>query len=489
MPVGVIVNTTASPGNTDTTAVEGGTFFVAGLTERGDTAEAVLVRSMAEYAEKLGGRVAFGTVHDQLAAFFGEGGARAYVARVVGAAATAGTITLTDRAGVPVDTLRLDAASPGAWSADLEVTVADGVVPDTFTVTVTLAGQVVEVFPDLATPAAAAVAINGRSTYLTATDLGSATAAPDNNPAATAATALSAGADDRAAVTGPDYVAALDRFTPGLGAGAVAIPGQSADTVGAGLIAHATDRRRLALLAPAAGSSIAQATASATALRATTGAENAGMFYPHVLVPDGAGGTRTISPEGYVAGVRARAVRTEGPWRAAAGEISAARFVAGPATPLTADEVNQLNDSRVNPLRTIAGSTRVYGWRSLSTDSVNYLHLSGADVLNVVAARAQVALEQFVFRTVDARGHLFSDIEGEVIGILEPMRAAGGLYERIDDEGNVTDPGYSVDTGPSVNTPAQLAAGEVNVAVAIRVSPIGELIRLNITKVALTASV
>jgi hypothetical protein len=489
MAVGVVVETTATPGNSETTPTPGATFFVAGLTERGDVDGPVLVRSMAEYAEKLGGRVAYGNLYDALAAYFGEGGVRAYVARLTGDAATTGTLMLVDRAGAPLDTLRLDAASPGAWSSGVTVQVADGIVDDTFTITVRVGGQVVETFADLASPAAAAAVINGRSAYLVATDQGSATAEPNNNPAVLAATALSAGDDDRGSLVAADYVTALERFPASLGAGAIAIPGHAASAVGAGLIAHANDRRRMALMAPAQGADVAAASAEAAALRATTGSQHAGMFYPWVTVPDGSGSTRTVSPEGYVAGVRARAHRQVGPWRAAAGEIAAARYVVAPAQELTTTEVNTLNDSRVNPIRVIAGSTRVYGWRSLSIDTVNYLHLTASDMLNVIAAEAQVALEQFVFRSVDAKGHLFAELEGEVIGILEPIRSAGGLYERLDDDGNPIDPGYSVDTGPTVNTVATLALGEVNIAVAIRVSPVGELIRLNITKVAIAAAV
>ena len=481
---GVTVTTETAPGGGDLETGRAGTYYVAGLTQRGAVDGPVQLRSLSEYTSKLGERVSYGALYDDLATFFAEGGTRAYVARVVGDAAAVGTLTLQDRAGVPVDTLRIDAKDPGAWSSDVTVEVTDGIVADTFDLIVRHDGDIVENYRNLASPAAAVTA-TATSGYIRAFDLGSATVAPDNNPAVQAATALSAGDDDRGSVVAADYVTALDRLGADLGAGVVAIPGQTADTVGAGLIAHARATRRLALLAPASGQTVQQASATALALRNTAGAEHAGIFYPWVQVPDGAGGVRTISPEGYVAGVRARTVAAVGTWRAPAGDIARAKYVTGLETDLTEDDIGSLTDDHVNAIRTAFSSVRLYGWRSLSTDQVNYRFLNGRDVLNDVASQLDRQLEQYVFRTIDGRGALFTEVEGTVASVVQPLAAAGGLYANVDAEGNEVDPGFRIDTGPTVNTVETIAAGEVRVAVALRVSPVGELIRVTISKVSL----
>lgn len=488
MAVGVLVNTGARPGSSTGERRPGSTYFLAGLAERGDTVNPILVRSMAEYEEKLGGRVTYGFLHDDLTAYFAEGGERAYIARVVGGAATKGARILVDRAGAPVNTLTLTAKNAGAWSANLTVEVQDGAIANTFRVLLYLSGVLVESYLELTAPADAATQINARSNFVTAANLGSATVAPNNNPAVLAATALSAGTDDRAAVVAGDYVTALGRFGPELGSGIVAIPGQTSTAVGAGLIAHAKAFRRIGATAPAVASSVAAVKAAAAALRATSGSEHVGMFYPWLTVPDGAGGLRTIPPEGYVAAVRARAFRLAGPYRAPAGEIAASRHVAGTeGSILTQAQVNDLADARVNPIRLMAGTVRLYGWRSLSVDEVNYKLLTGRDTLNVLAQRAETALEQFVHRPVDGRGLLFGEIEAELVAILDPMRADGGLYELTDEDGVRIDPGYTVDSGPSVNTPETLANNEVRANVAIRISPAAELITITVTKVAFDA--
>lgn len=487
---GVVVETATRSGPAVFDSASASTYFVAGLTERGDSDRPVLLRSMGDYLAKLGGRVTYGALFDDLTTFFEEGGTTAYVSRVTGAAATTGTLTLNDRAGTPQPTVRIDALGEGAWSSGVTVTVENGTAANTVNVIVT-AGDVEERFNGLDSPSAIVTALLG-SNYVRATNLGSATAAPDNNPATSAATALSAGADDRASVAAADYVAALDKFGPELGAGAVAIPGQAAAAIAAGVATHCRNHRRIGLLAPTVGSTPTSAISQkVSAVNAATAEEHLGIFYPWVKVPDGlgTGGTRTISPEGYVAGVRARAQQQEGPWRAPGGQISESRYVVGLERVLTRAESDNLDENEVSAIREFPTGVRLYGWRSLSPDEANYSLLTGRDVLNFVAVEGEKRLEQYVFRSIDGRGQLFGELAAEMIGLLEPIRVQGGLYERSDAQGNPIDRGYRVETGPSVNTDTTLQRNIAVVAASIRVSPTGALIKLLITKVGLTAAV
>lgn len=487
---GVVVETGVTPVGGSLDPDPGATYFVIGLTERGSVTEPILVRSMSEVTDKTGARVPYGSVFDDLQTFFAEGGGHAYIARVVGDGATVGTLILDDRAGAPLETIRLDAANPGAWSTQVSVEIVDGDAADTFRINVRLNDSIAEIYNDLDSPVTAVDAINNSSALLTATNLGSATAAPNNIPALLASTPLSAGTDDRASVVAADHVAAADAlFEPDLGPGDIAAPGQPSSAVGAGLKAHAAANRRIALLAPASSSSVAQARAAALALRGGAGSESAALFYPHIQVPDGAGGTRTISPEGYVAAVHSRAIREFGPWRAPAGEIAAARYVTAVETVLSRGDLDTLADGLVNPIRTSRGGTpRLYGWRSLSNDAVNLRMLTAAGVLAVAAHRAEQVLERYVFSSPDAGGLLFAEAATDLAGIFEPWRVAGGLYEQIGPDGDAVDAGYVIDLGPNVNTPDSLARNEINAVIGLRVSPVGELIRVRITKVPVNSS-
>lgn len=483
---GVLVQTATRSGPAATGLAPAATYYLSGLTERGPTDEAVALRSMADYERFFGGRVSYGSVYDSLTTFFAEGGALAYVGRAVGAAAGNGFLILQDTAGTPAATLRVEALGAGAWSSGVTVQVSAGTQASTFNLLVAYQG-VTETYTNLASPSAAVAALK-QSSWVRAIDQGSATAAPANNPAVLAVTALSAGNDDRAAVNAAGYLAALDRLGPGLGAGAVAIPGQAAAAVAAGVAAHAKANHRIGLLATLAAQTPVQAIAEKAAVQAAAADEEyLGLFYPWILVPDGAGGTRTVPPEGYVAGARARAHLRDGAWRAPGGELSSARYVVGVERDLTRAESDNLDDNEVSALRSVAGTVRVYGWRSLSLNEADYALLTGRDVLNYLVTEGEKRLEQYVFRSIDARGHLFSELAAEVTGLVEPIRVAGGLFEAYNLEGDQLDPGYRVDVGPGVNTSASLLASEARVSLLVRIAPTGSLIRLTVTKVGLTA--
>lgn len=478
---GVKVSTATRSGPSAPLRAASGQFFVVGLAERGPTDRASLVRGIADFETIYGNRPSYGFLYDSVKTFFDEGGDQAYVARVVGDAATVGTITLKDTTPVtPADTLKFDAANAGAWSSNLSVIVADGALADTKRIQVLLGAEVVEDWNNIASPADAATKFTN-SPYVAVTDLGSVTAAPDNLPANGTFT-LTAGADDRAAVVAADYTAALDLFTESLGDGAVSIPGIGT-TVHAGLVAHAKANRRIALLSAAQ-------TAIVTDLQTAAGAVNAdvaGLFAPWVLISDGAGGTRACPPEGYVAGVRNRAHTQVGPWRVPAGNIAIARSVIGLQTEFTKSESDTLDASRVSVIRRVANSVRLYGWRSLSSDESNYGYLSIRDLLNRLVVESELRLEDYVFSPIDGKGQLQSAINAEITGIVEPIRQAGGLFERLDAKGNLVDPGYLVETGNTVNSEASLANNEVRARLSVRPSPTAAMVSLTIVKVGLLA--
>ena len=242
---GVNVTTSARSGPVAPLRASSGQAFFIGQTERGPADVAVRLRSFSDYTSVFGSRVNYGFLYDSVKTFFEEGGEQCYIGRTVGNAATVGTVTLSDQAVAPLSTLRFDAANAGAWSSGVSIVIADGSLADTYKVSVVIAGDTVESVNNISTPLAAVGAFS-TSNYVRATNLGSVTAAPNNNPV-NGAFALSAGADDRAAIVLADYEDALELFTQGLGDGAVAAPGLGS-TVHTALETHASANRRVALL-------------------------------------------------------------------------------------------------------------------------------------------------------------------------------------------------------------------------------------------------
>jgi len=475
---GVNVTTTTRTGPVASNLAPSGQVFMAGQAERGSVTEAVVIRGLADFRAKFGDRVAYSHLYDNIATFFEEGGAQAYVTRVVGPAATIGDVTLNDRQTPSEPTLTIAAANPGAWSSNLDVVVEDttGSITE---IRIVLNDVTVETFSG--TTVGEIVDALADSQYVTVTNEGSDGVAPANKPAEGTFT-LSAGSDDRANITATHYETALTRFDLSLGDGSVAIPGVGS-SVHSALIAHAAANRRIALLSESETASVATLKSTAAALNS----EYAGLFAPWVQISTTTG-TRYTSPEGYVAGVRNRAHVEAGPWRAPAGQIAVARSVIGLKYDYNRATGDELDAAKVSAIRLINNTVRLYGWRSLSDDTANYALLIGRDVLNRIVVESERRLEQFVFQTIDGKGQLLSAIGGTITGILEPMRAAGGLFERVAEDGSPIDSGYLVETGSSVNTLENLANNIVNARVSVRVSPAAALISVTIVKVGLLSN-
>lgn len=487
---GVSVTTGTISGPSAPARAPSSTYFAAGLTERGPVTaprpddDAIL--TFNQFVALYGVRPNFGTAWDDVKTFFEEGGTRLYFQRVVGPAATAGAVAapLGDRATTPDDTLNVTAANPGAWSSRVSVSVLDGPTAATFRVQVLLDGVVVEDFTNLSSPQNAVSKINAVSPYVNLADAGSASVAPTNNPKATTTpVVLTAGTDDRASVTGTHYIAALTKFGDGLGDGAVALPGIGSSVHNA-LIAHADAHNRVAILAGARGDDKATMAAYAASLDA----KRAGYFAPWVQIQDGFGGVRAISPEGYVAACRARAHERTGPWRAAGGDLAKARFVVAPDQVFTPADANDLDNSKVSVIRTLASATRLYGWRSLAADQENWGLLTNADVINRIVVEAQKRMEAYVFETIDSSGHLLAAVVGELTGIVQPMATAGGLFALTDSTGEQLDPGYKVVADSSNNPVGSLALNQIFAQLGVRVSPTAAMVFVQVSKAAVTAS-
>jgi len=486
---GVSVTTGTISGPSAPARAPSSTYFAAGLTERGPITPPTVrnaIYSFNQFVATYGARPSFGTAWDDIKTFFEEGGTRLYFQRIVGPAAAAGTLgsALADRATTPDDTLTVAAASPGAWSSRVSLNVVDGPTAATYRIQVMLDGAVVEDFTNLSSPQNGISKINATSQFIRLADAGSTTAAPNNNPKATTTpVTIAAGTDDRASINTASYIAALDKFSDGLGDGIVALPGIG-PSVHTALIAHADAHNRVAALAGARGDD----KATMASYAASIDAKRAGYFAPWVQIQDGFGGVRAISPEGFVAACRARAHERVGPWKAAAGETGKARFLVGPDQVFTPAEANDLDGSKVNIIRILAGATRLYGWRSLAADVDNWGMLTGADVINRIVVEAAAQMEPYVFDVIDSSGHLLASVTGTLTGIVQPMASAGGLFAGRDPAGDIVDPGYKV-TADDTNNPVQsLALNQILGAVGVRVSPTAAMVFIQVSKAGVTAS-
>jgi hypothetical protein len=479
---GVRVTTAVRTGPTGVTIAPASTFFIVGTAERGPVDEAVLVESLADFEAYYGDFNSSYSLHQQIETFFEEGGTRAYVSRAVGASTSVGTITLNASGAVPA--LTLDAANPGAWSADLDVVVeASG---SGFLVKLLYDGSLKYTTGEVANVSEAVNKINASpvaSAYVEATAVSGSSVL-----VAATATPLSTG-DNGDAPLAADYVTALELFGPELGAGAVAAPGQFGSTIYNGLLEHAGANNRIAIFGFDPSYDEDDAIAEVAGYAAVEFASAASFYYPHVTIPGAGQTTLTLSPEGYVAAKRSIAHNRIGPWQPGAGVLSQARFVTGTSATVNKSVGDALDEGRVNAIRVIQGTVRIYGARSASNDEVNYRYITQQDTLNHIVVEAERTLEDLVFSAIDGRRTVFGRTEARLIAILEPMRAAGGLYEAFDVNGNQIDPGYSVEVTDALNPVAQLQDGLIRAKVGVRISSVGDRIEVEVVKSNLTSSV
>ncbi|UGL61900.1 tail sheath protein [Arthrobacter phage EastWest] len=484
MAIGVEVTTSLRSGPSNP-GVQSGRLHIAGLTEFGPVGRGVVVRSIAQFLATFGDRTAYSSnTFDTARLFFEEGGSELVVSRVVGPGATKGSLTLKD--ALAANTIKIEAIDPGAGSAGTNVEVTEGDAAGQFNVIISRGSTVLTRFTNMTSPADL-VSAAATNPFVRITSLGSASAAPQDNPIVLAPTTLSAGADDRANVTAQIVVDALDAAGEIAQGGAVAAPGYTVATIGALLAEHAKTFNKIALLSVGVGASRDEAIAAAGTLGVSNANDAAGIFWPSIVIPDGAG-TRVIGPEGYVAAVRAKAHRDVGFWKVPAGDSARMRWAVGTDVALDVPGNNVLADAYVNGIVTTGTKTRLYGWQSLAADRENLGMLTGRDSLNNLRILIAAALEPFVFEVLDGRRHLLGKIEGAVVGVVDPISKLNGFYALKDGDEEI-DPGYRVDVSEALNTVTSAQSNTVLVSTTVRLSPTAQLIQAEIIKVPLAASV
>jgi len=462
-------------------------WHIAGITEKGPlNSQGLVIGSIAEFAAIYGGRTTWtADTFNAVETHFEEGGSEVVVSRVVGPAATRGSVQLADSLGV--NTIQIQTIDPGPHSGAYEV-VVENHTDGTFSVIVeNETGRAMDAFRN-AESVTDLIDLAANAQNVTVTNLGSTSVGAAANPVE-GRFPMVAGTDDREAIETQHYVDALNAAGDVAPGGAVSIPGMPADLIAAGLLAHAKAYRKQALMDTARGSDYAAALNTGDVLAGTANARHGALFYPWINIPDGTR-TRKAPPCAFAAAARARAHREVGYWEAAAGDRSLTRWPVRPVDRVDVNRNNELASHYVNGIVSTTGAVeriRLYGWSTLSTieEEASIAH---QDTLNNIACDVQEALEPYVFQINDGRGILKSRIEGSVRGVLEPLVRANAVYARVVN-GQQLDPGYRVVVDEAPSTYQGQNSTELRVTVAVRLSYTAELIVVSVSKVALTSAV
>lgn len=488
---GVIVTTGTRTGPSGNGIATGEVFFMAAECERGIDSEAVLVTSLAEFVTAFGGYVsATKYAYQQARVFFEEGGSAMYVANTAGSGVRA-TVALTAEPSAPGVTLT--AVGAGTWGNLIKVAVVNNDTDATISVYYNGETDAELLFTYTGNCQEIVDAVNNSTVLANYCTAALTTSAVGTSILSTTVTIAAPSNGTYVAATSTQRTAALALFTPDLGPGAVAVPGlydgTDTDEYDA-ILAHCVANKRIGLVSFAPTASVSAARGVSTAYKATdqTGQEHLAFYYPNVVIPSGTGVNLSVPPEAYVAAVRARTIKTSGPWRAYAGVVSESRFVTGLATSVSRANGDLLDADRINAIRIINGSVRIYGARSHSTVTSQWRFITNRDTMNYVVFKAEESLEPLVFSGIDGRGGVYLAIRSALQGVLEPIRQAGGFFEMFDTQGRKVDSGYTITVDDSLNPLAQLETGLIKARVGVRVSSVGDKIDVSIIKSNLTST-
>jgi phage tail sheath protein FI len=310
-------------------------------------------------------------------------------------------------------------------------------------------------------------------------------------PAILAATALTGGADDRAAITDVHRVAAINRNSPDdNGPGPVAYWGATTAAVRAGVTAHclASGGMRVAALDAVDTTSPTTAAADGLTMRTDTGAGVAAMFWPWTNVAGITPGTfRAIPPSATAMGIVGRNSKAGvTPNQAPAGKYGESRTAVSLRSQATVTDPDRttLNNAGVTFIRAVRGGFRIYGARTLVDPVSRPLQAwwSNAILYMAIVAKAYDVMEDYVLRVVDGQGLIFSDLNRDLTAIVKPYWEDGSLF------GATFGDAALVVTDASVNTPARLALGELHAVVAVRPGPPAERVVLELVKTGITTN-
>lgn len=484
-----------------------------GITERGPIGTPQFITSFDDFVKIFGGFTVNSDLSLAMQGFFDNGGTSAWVSRTVHytditSAATqtalAATITLVDRAGSPLSTLKVDGKTPGAYANDIKAIIEDATSGNTdeFNLKIEEDGVVKEIFPNVSMTDTDDNYVedivndpdNG-SNLVAVVDLDSATASPTDLPALGTFT-LIGGDDGLTSLADTDFTGneaaetGVHAFDDVQDLTILVIPGRATSAVHNKMISYCEvtrDGSMFAIMDPPAGLS---GTGIVT-YKVTTAAlvsEFAAIYWPRIKILNpsavvfGTATQITVPPSGHICGVYARTDGsfTGGVYRAPAGiEVGRMFNVLGFETnEVLKDAVRDLvYPQLINPLTSFPGSARfIDGSRTL---------LQGGNFPSVPERRGVIFIEQTIKRTLET----FRQSQNDEItrANVENTITAFLLTQTRNRAFRSTDPAkaFIVDAdvpGETINPPSEQVQGNLNVTIGLATNKPTEFIILTFSQ-------
>jgi hypothetical protein len=456
-----------------------------GANDRGPTSP-TLVRDWNDYVSKFG---SWNTITNNdlpiaVYMFFVNGGSSAYITRVVGTSAALATRTLSDRAGSPIATLRINANSFGTWGNSLNVSITDSNSTGYFNLTLynggTTDSDIVERFPDLTMDTTnaryAPSVINVSSKYITVTDLSSASVSPTKNPALASNLSLASGANG-SSVTPAIINTALSLYNTITQSLLLNVPGYTDATTINYVIAYAESRSDVFVIIDGqTGTAADQITLNSS----YSTSSQAAVYYPRITISDPTVGmgsatnaVKTIGAGGAVMGLYARTDASRGVYKAPAGllaRISGAVSISA----LTNTELDLLNGSQTpaNAIRYVSGAgIVVMGARTLKAGYIDrYVPVRRT---LIYLRKSLIELTQFAIFEPNGAA-LWRRLNASISSYLTEFWSQGGL------QGAKPSDAFFVRIDSTNNTQNSIDNGEVNIEVGVALQRPAEFVIIKI---------
>jgi phage tail sheath protein FI len=445
-----------------------------------------LVTSWSQYASLFGtwNTSADNSLPVGLYMFFANGGSRAYVCRTVGTGSVQATRVFTDRAGTPLSTLNIKAVNAGTWGNSLNISIEDSLLTGYFTLTVYYGGNtdsyIVERFTDVTMVSTdaryAPSVINAQSSYVTATDLNSASTGTTKNPSVVSNQALATGANGSTPNTAA-YSASFSTFDIIKQSLVLNVPNQTTAAVVNAAISYAAGRGDVFVVIDGVNDTVAnQLTLAASYTASSYGA----VYYPQVTITDptlGVGGatgaTKTIGAGAAVTGLIMATDASRGVYKAPAGLTARLGGVVSVST-LTNTELDSLNSASaaVNAIKYVPGTGYVVmGSRTLKTGYVDK-YVPVRRTLIYLTKSLKDLTEFAVFEPNDEA--LWRRLNSSCSGFLTSFWSQGGL------RGATPSQAFFVKVDATNNTQSSIDNGEVRIEVGVALQRPAEFIIIKI---------
>jgi hypothetical protein len=443
-----------------------GRWFVVDFAEKGPSTPTEIT-SYGQLQGVFGDAVSWSYLLWAGAAYFAEGGQSMVVSRELGPTPVASSRLL---AGASGNTLKVSAKSPGAWGDDLQVEIVVSGSNRTL--------NVYDADDNLIDSSGAQTSEQGLIDWSASSDVVTVIDQVGTGlPVALAVSSLSGGDDDHTNGTDATAKAALDAFTSDLGPGQVSMIGRTTAQAHADTRAHGNTFNRRALcdyVDTASKSTLKSATA---AERPAADSGKAAAFTPWLQIDGSAPGTlHTIPPSAFAAAAMARNDAVNSVDEPVAGDNGKSRgFIKGltvawseaDTQDLSCPELTFSSHGSINVIRVVDGVIQIYGNRTLTDPITNKIDLQLSNVRfdMAVTEKLRRVAQPFVFKKIDARGHLTGAYATALIGVMQPLWQNDDLYGATEADS------YGVETGPQVNDDTTAAAGQLIGEVRYKRSP------------------